>query len=590
MPVDINVTDINVPVSGSVATNDVVPVGTTYGTPVAETTNPAGATITMNADGTYEFKSTEPGVYTYMVPVCAPGQTTDCPEVPLQITVLDPMANDNAPVVNPDIATTKEDSPVTIAILSNDKSGNIGTELDPTTLTITEQPENGTVAVNADGTVTFTPNAGFVGTDVFTYQVCDTSNPAICQTAEVRVTVIPADAKDVTTAPDDYAVLTADPNGNSSVSGNVLTNDASTDPDAILTASLVEGPTAAQGILVFNADGSYTFTPAPGFAGPVAVVYTVCDDATPANCATATLHILVEPAPIAPLRLIAVNDDFSNSKVNEITGGIAGNLFTNDTINGNTLIASDVTVSLTSDGGISGATIDANGNLVIPAGVTPGTYTLTYTICDKLNLTTCATATITIVVGNCLEFDSNDCDGDGVINSQEFIDGTDPNNACDSVPSSITVPLSQLFLDGDCDGDGLSNGEELGLNPMLPTDVDNNGTPDYLEFNNHSQSEDNLEIFNSMTTNGDGLNDVFVIRGIENYPDNNLYIYNRWGVEVYNVEGYGQDDKYFRGLSEGRNTISQSAELPKGTYYFILRYKNKQGVDKQRSGYLYITK
>jgi gliding motility-associated-like protein len=150
--------------------------------------------------------------------------------------------------------------------------------------------------------------------------------------------------------------------------------------------------------------------------------------------------------------------------------------------------------------------------------------------------------------------------------------------------------LSQLFLDGDCDGDGLSNGEELGLNPMLPTDVDNNGTPDYLEFNNHSQSEDDLEIFNSMTTNGDALNDVFVIRGIENYPDNNLYIYNRWGVEVYNVEGYGQDNKYFTGISQGRNTFSQTAELPKGTYYFILRYKNKQGVDKQRSGYLYITK
>ena len=183
-----------------------------------------------------------------------------------------------------------------------------------------------------------------------------------------------------------------------------------------------------------------------------------------------------------------------------------------------------------------------------------------------------------------------DTDGDGVTDSQELIDGTDPTDPCSSNPQSITVPLSQLFLDGDCDGDGLSNGEELGLNPMLPTDVDNNGTADYLEFNNHSQSEDDLEIFNSMTTNGDGLNDVFVIRGIENYPDNNLYIYNRWGVEVYNVEGYGQDNKYFTGISQGRNTFSQTAELPKGTYYFILRYKNKQGVDKQRSGYLYITK
>jgi gliding motility-associated-like protein len=93
-----------------------------------------------------------------------------------------------------------------------------------------------------------------------------------------------------------------------------------------------------------------------------------------------------------------------------------------------------------------------------------------------------------------------------------------------------------------------------------------------------------------MTVNGDDLNDVFVIRGIEHYPNNTVTIYNRWGVEVYNVEGYGQDNKFFRGISEGRKTISQSAELPKGTYFYLLRYVNKQGVEKERSGYLYITK
>jgi gliding motility-associated-like protein len=183
-----------------------------------------------------------------------------------------------------------------------------------------------------------------------------------------------------------------------------------------------------------------------------------------------------------------------------------------------------------------------------------------------------------------------DTDGDGVTDSQEAIDGTDPNNACDSVPAHVTLPFSASFLSGDCDGDGLTNGQELGLNPTLPTDIDNNGTPDYLEFNNHSASEDDLEVFNSITNNGDNLNDAFIIRGIENYPDNTLYIYNRWGVEVYSVEGYAQDNKYFRGISEGHRTISQSAELPKGTYYYVLRYVNKQGIEKQRTGYLYITK
>ncbi|WP_188444618.1 Ig-like domain-containing protein, partial [Belliella aquatica] len=193
LPVDFNVTDINVPVTGDVSTNDEVPAGTTYGTPQPQTDNPAGATLTMNADGTYAFTATEPGVYTYMVPVCGPGETEDCPLSPLQITVLDPMADDNAPVVNPDIATAKEDTPVKIDVLSNDESGNVGTDLNPASLTITEEPDNGTVTINSDGTVTYTPDAGFTGTDVFTYTVCDTSDPANCQTGTVTVTVVPED-------------------------------------------------------------------------------------------------------------------------------------------------------------------------------------------------------------------------------------------------------------------------------------------------------------------------------------------------------------------------------------------------------------
>jgi gliding motility-associated-like protein len=183
-----------------------------------------------------------------------------------------------------------------------------------------------------------------------------------------------------------------------------------------------------------------------------------------------------------------------------------------------------------------------------------------------------------------------DTDGDGVKDGQEITDQTNPNNSCDSVPAHVTLPFGAGFLSGDCDSDGLTNEKEIGSNVNVPKDEDNNGIPDYLELNNHEISEDDLEIFNSMTVNGDDLNDVFVIRGIEQYPNNKVVIYNRWGVEVYNVEGYGQDNKFFRGISEGRVTVSQSAELPKGTYFYLLRYVNKQGVEKERSGYLYITK
>ena len=55
--------------------------------------------------------------------------------------------------------------------------------------------------------------------------------------------------------------------------------------------------------------------------------------------------------------------------------------------------------------------------------------------------------------------------------------------------------------------------------------------------------------------------DVFIIRNIENYPENNVSIFNRWGITVYDVDGYGQDNKYFKGISEGRITINSQDEL-----------------------------
>src|SRR5690606_2175183 len=76
---DFNATFINVPVDGNVNTNDDVPSGTTYGTPMADAGNPGGGMITMNTDGTYTFVASTPGTYHYQVPVCIPDQSPPCP-------------------------------------------------------------------------------------------------------------------------------------------------------------------------------------------------------------------------------------------------------------------------------------------------------------------------------------------------------------------------------------------------------------------------------------------------------------------------------------------------------------------------------
>jgi uncharacterized repeat protein (TIGR01451 family)/gliding motility-associated-like protein len=99
-----------------------------------------------------------------------------------------------------------------------------------------------------------------------------------------------------------------------------------------------------------------------------------------------------------------------------------------------------------------------------------------------------------------------------------------------------------------------------------------------------------LEIFNAVSPDGDGLNDFFRIRGIECYPKNTVEIYNRWGVKVYDAEGYNNDTVVFRGISEGRTTIDTSEGLPSGTYFYIVKYEDFNGNGIDESGYLDINR
>lgn len=177
---DINTTFVNVPIPGTVVTNDQVPPGTTYGTsPTPESANPPGGILVMNSDGTYTFRSPNKGVYVYRVPVCPPGVTVSCPLETLTITVIDIEAP-NPPIANPDYAVTKKGVPVTLRTLANDRPGILETALNPASVRIITTPgsSEGTASVHpSTGDIVFTPVSGFIGKTRYTYQVCDFNTP-----------------------------------------------------------------------------------------------------------------------------------------------------------------------------------------------------------------------------------------------------------------------------------------------------------------------------------------------------------------------------------------------------------------------------
>ena len=89
-----------------------------------------------------------------------------------------------APVAVNDSATTAEDTAVSGNVLTNDTDADAGTTL---TATLGASPAHGTVALAADGSFTYTPNADFNGTDSFTYTASD--GTAASNVATVTITV-----------------------------------------------------------------------------------------------------------------------------------------------------------------------------------------------------------------------------------------------------------------------------------------------------------------------------------------------------------------------------------------------------------------
>ncbi|MDT0541092.1 MULTISPECIES: gliding motility-associated C-terminal domain-containing protein, partial [Croceitalea] len=102
-------------------------------------------------------------------------------------------------------------------------------------------------------------------------------------------------------------------------------------------------------------------------------------------------------------------------------------------------------------------------------------------------------------------------------------------------------------------------------------------------------SNEEIEVNQILTPNGDLKNDFLFIRGLENVRSNTLKIFNRWGVAVYEGTNYNNVNNVFDGRSKGRSTLSVDDYLPPGVYFYIFEYETDEGRFTD-SEYLYISR
>jgi len=173
------------------------------------------------------------------------------------------------------------------------------------------------------------------------------------------------------------------------------------------------------------------------------------------------------------------------------------------------------------------------------------------------------------------DYQDPDSDNDGVPDVEE----NDPNGD-GSGPDDTDGDGIPDYQDTDDDNDGVLTENESDKDENgVYTDCDSDGIPDYLD-----PDPCDLTIPTGFSPDGDGINDFFVIEGIQGYPNASITIFNRWGNKVFeSTNGYNND---WDGTNQFGMTVGDR-NLPVGTYFFVLDLGDGSEVIK---GYVFINR
>jgi VCBS repeat-containing protein/YD repeat-containing protein len=236
---------------------------------------PSHGSLTLNSDGSFVYTNTmpmTPDSFTYKDYDGTNYSNTATATLNLRTNGAQPSASsENYSVVHDRTLTVSAAS----GVLHNDSDPN-GI---PLTAVLVTSPSHGSLTLNSDGSLSYTPNTHYTGSDSFSYYAYNGYQASSTVSDSINVTNHAPVANEDHYYPNDGSTFTV------SASSGVLANDTDADGDT-LTASLVSGP--SHGSLTLNSDGSFSYTPDSGFVGTDTFEYAASDGVASSN-ATVTL-------------------------------------------------------------------------------------------------------------------------------------------------------------------------------------------------------------------------------------------------------------------------------------------------------------
>lgn len=287
-----------------------------------------------------------------------------------------------APDADADSATVDEDATLTVGapgVLGNDTDA----DSDPLEAVKVTDPDHGTLTLAADGSYLYTPDPDFNGADAFGYRASDGTTFSAVATVAISVTAVndaPVAHDDTGTAHMDAALVVEAP--------GVLGNDTDVDIEPLFAVKLVD---PLHGTVALAADGSYLYTPTPGYFGPDQFTYMATDGLATSD--PVTVYLIVDPSNDAP---VAVADELGVSEDTTLVVDAPG-LLGNDT----DAEYDPLTAEKLSDPAHGTLVLDADGSLTYrPSPGWSGADAFTYRVNDGFVDSDPATVTITVSAVN----------------------------------------------------------------------------------------------------------------------------------------------------------------------------------------------